>query len=468
MSNVTFYDRVGDALQDGQLQIALDRTTTALSQNRNRAIGELPEGDALRDHARLIRAHTIANLDKYLGQFADNVEGLGGNVFFAADAEEANRYILDLAAARDVKTVVKSKSMVSEELEIREEMEERGIHVVETDLGEYIIQVADEKPSHLIAPAIHKTREDVATLFQEELGATDEEIESVANMTDFARRKMRKDFMSADMGITGCNFAVAETGSITLVMNEGNGRLTTTTPRIHVVCMGMERIVPNMEDLGVMLQILARSATGQKISVYTNIVTGPRREDEPDGADEYHVVIIDNGRSNLLGGELAEILYCIRCGACLNACPVYQGVGGHAYGSVYPGPVGAVVTPGLYGVDPWKELPHASTLCGACEEVCPVRINIPRMLLKLREEVHENGHTPAWLKLGMGAYRFAATRPNLFHRGGRMSAWGTRMMAKGGWIGRLPGPLAAWTDVRDFPAFAEKSFAQRWKDEGRE
>lgn len=465
MTNVTFYERVDDAIHDAQLQTALTRTTAALRLGRGNAFANLPEGDALRDHARRVRAHTIANLDKYLGQFADAVEGLGGHVHFAETAVSANDYILKLAADRGVKTVVKSKSMVSEELEIREEMEARQMHVVETDLGEYIIQIADEKPSHIIAPAIHKTREDVATLFRDKLGANEQELSSVSEMTQFARRHMRKDFMNADMGITGCNFAVAETGSISLVMNEGNGRLTTTTPRIHVVIMGMERIVPTMEDLGVMIQILARSGTGQKISVYTNIITGPRRPHEPDGADELHVVILDNGRSNLLNGELAEILYCIRCGACLNACPVYQNVGGHAYGSVYPGPVGSVVTPGLYGVDPFKELPHASTLCGACQEVCPVRIDIPRLLLELRQEVTEIGGNPAWLRAGIGAYAFAARRPSLFHAGGGISRFATNLIARDGWIGKLPGPLSGWTQSRDFPKFANRSFRQRWLDE---
>lgn len=462
MPELTFYNRVDDALHNEQLQTALKRTTTALQNGRSNAFAALPEGDALRDHARKIRAHTIANLDKYLGQFADAVEGLGGHVHFAETAVSANDYILNLAAERGVKTVVKSKSMVSEELELREEMEARDMHVVETDLGEYIIQIANEKPSHLIAPAIHKTREDVAALFKNKLNASDEDLATVADMTQFARRQMRKDFMAADMGITGCNFAVAETGSISLVMNEGNGRLTTTTPRIHVVVMGMERIVPTMEDLGVMIQILARSGTGQKISVYTNIVTGPRRPDERDGADELHVIVLDNGRSNLLNGELAEILYCIRCGACLNACPVYQSVGGHAYGSVYPGPVGAIVTPGLYGVDPFKELPHASTLCGACQEVCPVRINIPRMLLKLREEVEELGGNPAWIKSGLATYAFAAQRPAMFHLGGSVSKLMAELIAKQGWIGALPGPLSAWTEKRDFPAFAKRSFRDRW------
>jgi L-lactate dehydrogenase complex protein LldF len=233
--------------------------------------------------------------------------------------------------------------------------------------------------------------------------------------------------------------------------------------------MGMERLVPTMEDLGVMLQILARSATGQKLSVYTNIMTGPRRTTaagvEPDGPDEFHLVIIDNGRSKLLGGDLAEILYCIRCGACLNVCPVYQQIGGHAYGSVYPGPVGAVVTPGLYGIGPWNELPHASSLCGACREICPVRINIPRMLLKLRDEATRAGKYPGWLKMGISLYRFAALRPGLFRLAGRLNSWGSRIIGRNGWIKKLPGPLSAWTDDRDFPVFAKKSFSQRWREE---
>lgn len=462
MPQPTFQTRVSSALHDDQLQTALKRATGALTSRRNSAFAALPEGDALRDHARKIRAHTIANLDTYLSQFADAVEELGGHIHFAQSAQSANDYILKLASERGVRTVVKSKSMVSEELEIREAMEACGMHVVETDLGEYIIQIANEKPSHIIGPALHKTREDVAALFKEKLHASDEDISSVANMTQFARRLMRREFMAADMGITGCNFAVAETGSISLVMNEGNGRLTTTTPRLHVVIMGMERIVPTMEDLGVMIQILARSGTGQKISVYTNIITGPRRPGDRDGADELHVVVLDNGRSNLLDGELAEILYCIRCGACLNACPVYQSVGGHAYGSVYSGPVGAVVTPGLYGVEPFKELPHASTLCGACQEVCPVRINIPRMLLKLREEVEEIGGNPAWLRSGIATYAFAAQRPVLFHTGGSVSRLMSGMLAKQGWLASMPGPLGGWTKQRDFPAFARRSFRDRW------
>lgn len=478
-SNITFYERVEDALRDKKLRAAVNLATTRFTGNRARGMASLPEVEALRDHARRIRAHTLANLDHYLAQFAENVERLGGHICWAATPEEANCYVVELAQARGVKAVVKSKSMISEELELNHELEAAGVRVVETDLGEYIIQLAHEKPSHIIAPVIHKSRLQIADLFREKIGATEADLADVPSMTALARRMLRADFLQADMGISGVNFGVAESGSICLVTNEGNGRLTTTAPRIHVAMMGMERLVPTLEDLGVMLQLLARSATGQKLSVYSNIITGPRdggggeeaaisanrKSAEPDGPDELHIVILDHGRSGILGSELAEILYCIRCGACLNICPVYQQIGGHAYGSVYPGPVGAVLTPGLYGLSPWNELPHASSLCGACREVCPVRIDIPRMLLKLRDEAAQAEHAPAWLKIGMKLYRFGVVRPGLYRLGGQMSRWATRFLAKNGWISKLPGPVAAWTDHRDFPAFAEKSFSQRWREE---
>ncbi|NJN99531.1 MAG: iron-sulfur cluster-binding protein [Anaerolineales bacterium] len=483
-ANVTFYERVEDALQDKKLHAALNLATTRFVTLRAKGFESLPEADALRDHGRHIRAHTLAHLDRYLAQFAEAVEQLGGHICWAETPEEANRYVVELAQARGVKTVVKSKSMISEELEINHELEAAGVRVVETDLGEYIIQLAHEKPSHIIAPVIHKSRQQIAELFREKLDATESDLADVPSMTALARRLLRADFLQADMGISGVNFGVAETGSICLVTNEGNGRLTTTTPRIHVAMMGMERLVPTLEDLGVMLQLLARSATGQKLSVYSNIITGPRRGEEartggreedtvsanrksvePDGPDELHIVILDNGRSKVLASEVAEILYCIRCGACLNICPVYQQIGGHAYGSVYPGPVGAVLTPGLQGLGPWSELPHASSLCGACREVCPMRIDIPRMLLKLRDESTRAGQAPAWLKLGIGLYRFAVVRPGLYRLGGALAQGATRLIAKNGWINNLPGPVAAWTDYRDFPAFAPQTFSQRWREE---
>lgn len=497
-ANISFYERVEDALKDKKLHAALELATTRFVTLRRNAFTSLPEADALRDHARRIRAHTLANLDRYLAQFAEAVEAKGGHICWAETPEEANRYVVELARSRGVKAVVKSKSMISEELEINHELEAAGVRVVETDLGEYIIQLAHEKPSHIIAPVIHKSRQQVADLFREKLKATDSDLADVPSMTALARRLLRANFLQADMGISGVNFGIAETGSICLVTNEGNGRLTTTTPRIHVAMMGMERLVPTLEDLGVMLQLLARSATGQKLSVYSNIITGPRRAEEqrtasaerqaggteeaassanrqssivnrksaePDGPDELHIIILDNGRSKILGSELAEILYCIRCGACLNICPVYQQIGGHAYGSVYPGPVGAVLTPGLFGLEPWSELPHASSLCGACREVCPVRIDIPRMLLKLRDDSVKAGKAPVWLKLGLRLYRFAVVRPWLYRLGGQMSQVGMKVIARNGWIKRLPGPLSAWTDSRDFPAFAPKSFSQRWREE---
>jgi L-lactate dehydrogenase complex protein LldF len=465
--------RVAAALGDLRLRHAIEEATGRLDTARQREMGLLRDADALRDRARRVRAHTIAALDRYLGQFADTAAHQGARVFWAETAADANRYVTELARARGVRLAVKSKSMVSEELELNHALEASGVRVVETDLGEFVVQLAGDHPSHIIAPIVHRTRDEVAELFRQKLRARDEEVADIPAMTAFARRTLRQEFLAADMGISGANFAVAETGSVCIVTNEGNGRLTTTAPRLHVALVGIERVVPTVDDLGVMLQLLARSATGQKLSVYTNIITGPRRRTpsgvpapagtEPDGPDELHIVLVDNGRSRILGGELAEILYCIRCGACLNACPVYRTIGGHAYGSVYPGPVGAVFTPALYGTDAWSELPHASSLCGACREVCPVRIDIPRLLLTLRADRRSVALAPRWLRAAVAAYASAAVRPWLFRAGARLASTATRLLARGGWISRLPGPLGAWTDHRDFPAMAPRSFTALWR-----
>jgi L-lactate dehydrogenase complex protein LldF len=358
---------------------------------------------------------------------------------------------------------VKSKSMISEEIELNHELEAAGIEVVETDLGEYVVQLDNDRPSHIVAPILHKTKADVARVFREKLGASEEDVSDVPHMTQLARRVLRSAFLRADMGISGVNFGVAETGSICICTNEGNGRLTTTLPRIHVAMMGIERLVPTPDDLGVMLQVLARSGTGQKLTVYNNVLTGPRRSGEDDGPEELHVVLVDNGRTRVLGSELAEILYCIRCGACLYACPVYQTIGGHAYGSVYSGPVGSVLTPGLRGIQEFHDLPHASSLCGVCREVCPVRIDIPRMLLKLREMGVAAGQSPLWVTMGMKALRWTATKPPVFRSAGRAAAWVTRAVARDGWLSRVPGHLSGWTAARDFPAMARESFSERWK-----
>ena len=468
-ANVPFYRRTEEALAQPQLRGSLQRVTTRILASREGALDRLPDADGWRDHARRLRAHTLSRLDEYLEQFTSAVEARGGHVYYAHTADDAVRYVKDLAKARGLKKAVKSKSMISEEIELNAHLEEVGVEVVETDLGEWVVQVAEDHPSHIVMPIIHKTKEDVANLFRDRLNATDAEVADVESMTQFARRRLRPEFLTADLGISGVNFGVAETGSICICTNEGNGRLVTTMPRVHVAMMGIERIVPTPSDLAVMLQVLGRSATGQNLTVYSNIITGPRRTGEgvaeADGPDELHVVLLDNGRSDVLGSELAEILYCIRCGACLNACPVYQQIGGHAYGSVYPGPVGSVLTPGLKGIKDFHELPHASTLCGACREVCPVRIDIPRMLLALRDTGTRAGKAPAWITQGLKVFRWIGVRPTLFRLAGKLGAASTRMLAKNGWISKLPGPLAGWTRSRDFPAMARESFLDRWRRE---
>jgi len=496
----SFYRRAEEALADTALGTKVQRATRRLLANRAAGFETLAGADALRDRARAVRADVVAHLDRYLDEFAASVERRGGHVHWADSADDARRIVAAIATSRGVRHVVKSKSMVSEELELNGALEAAGVRVVETDLGEFVAQVGGEHPSHIIGPILHKSKEDVADLFARKLGASANDVADVPHMAAFARRLLRAEFLRADMGISGVNFGVAATGSICIATNEGNGRLTTTVPRVHVALMGIERVVPTLADLGLMLQLLARSATGQPLTVYTNIISGPRRRDprsahlqvgrdpgsahlqagsdpgsahlqvgrdhsdEPDGPDELHVVLVDNGRSTLLGTELAEILHCIRCGACLNVCPVYQSVGGHAYGTVYMGPVGSVLTPALRGLGAFGELPHASSLCGACREICPVRIDIPRMLLALRAQGARERRGPAWITLGLALYARLARHPRLFGAAARL---GRRLMAtraRDGWVKSIPGPLAGWTAHRDFPLPAEKSFQQLWRE----
>jgi L-lactate dehydrogenase complex protein LldF len=468
----TFHRRIDKALADAGVRAALTGTMAKLANGRAGAMASLPDADAMRDEARAIRARTIAGLDRYLEQFAQNAEARGCRIHWAPTAADATRIVVEIAREAGITLAVKSKSMVTEEIELNAALEAAGVRVVETDLGEFVVQVGEDRPSHIIAPIVHRRREDVARLFQDKLGAKPEEVADVAAITAFARRTLRRDFLQAGMGISGVNMAVADSGSLCLVTNEGNGRLTTTLPRVHVAVMGLERVVPTAADLGVLLQLLARSATGQALSVYTNIVTGPRgpagsgspNAGEPDGPDQLHVVIVDNGRTTLLDGPLAEMLYCIRCGACLNVCPVYRHIGGHAYGGVYPGPMGAVVSPGLMGLDEWSELPHASSLCGACRDVCPVRIDLPHLLLTLRAQAADRMLAPWWLRLGMPIYAAVATRPALYQWLGSMAARVAHGMTRSGWLTRLPGPLAGWTASRDFPAPARRSFLQSYEE----
>jgi L-lactate dehydrogenase complex protein LldF len=449
----TFHSRVRSALADAPLHLALDRVLQNAGAQRAQGMASLPDPEGLRDRARLIRAHTLGHLDQYIEQFINSAMFGGAQIHFAADAAEACRIVLELCRARDVRRAVKSKSMITEEIGLNPALEAAGVEVFESDLGEYIIQLANERPSDILAPAMHKTREMIGRLFHEKLGIP--MTSDPPTLAAAARRVLREVFLTADLGISGVNFGVAETGSICTVTNEGNGRLTTTAPRTHIALMGIERLVPTLNDLSTFLQLLARSSAGQKLSVYTNILTGPRRRGESDGPGEIHVVLVDNGRSRVLGTELAEILYCIRCGACLRACPVFREIGGHAYGSVYPGPIGAVLTPALEGLERWSELPQASTLCGACAEVCPVRIQIPRLLLKLRRQAAQSGKMPRWMRFGMRLYRGSAVHPRIF----RLSIFAARIVTRAfggqeGWLKSAPPPLSGWTDYRDFPPFA--------------
>ena len=458
-----FFDRVQSALHDQTLQTALGRATTRFVANRADALDQLIDADGLRDQARAIRAKALARLDELLEQLADQVEARGGHVCWAEDGAAACRYITDLARARGVKLIVKSKSMASEEIHLNHVLEQAGLEVAETDLGEYIIQLAGETPSHIVAPSIHKTREQVSALFERHLGMPP--TDDIPTMTQAARQALRQRFVQADMGISGVNFGVAENGAVTLVTNEGNGRLTTTMPRIHVAVMGIERVVESLDDLGVLLQVLARSATGQRLSVYTTLVSGPARPGEPDGAEEFHLVLLDNGRSRVLGGPYAEALLCIRCGACLNACPVYQSIGGHAYGGVYSGPIGAVLTPLLQPDLPdVHKLPQASSLCGACQSACPVRIAIPDMLLRLRADAVAEGQAEPIERATIAGWKATMLNPWLYRAGGRLAARATRLLGRKGRIRRLPPPLSAWTRKRDFPTFAPKSFHELWEE----
>ena len=460
------------AVQDAQLRQALRRAGSGFDGTRREAIAEVtPEvWESWREQARRIKEHTIAHLDYYLAMLERNVRAAGGQVHFAADARQANAIVSEIARKAGVRTVTKSKSMVSEELGLNHVLEAQGIDVFETDLGEYIIQLAEETPSHLVAPALHKTRGQVAQLFTEKLGVPySDDIEEMARV---ARVVLRQKFLDADMGVSGANFLVAETGSLVIITNEGNGRLCTSAPRIHVGLAGMEKVIPSLQDLAVFLRLLPRSATGQRITSYMSMVTGPRRAEDEDGPEEFHLVIVDNGRSRLLRDPaLRESLYCIRCGACLNVCPVYQRIGGHAYGWVYPGPIGSIVTPGLVGVAQAKDLPNASTLCGACRDACPVQINIPRMLLHLRHQQAESSDysqrtvtdTDALLARGFAS---VMSTPWLLKLGRAASRVMAGPLAKDGKIGpsRLP-LLSRWTGARDLPVPPARTFRDVWRDE---
>jgi L-lactate dehydrogenase complex protein LldF len=460
-----FKENAARALNDAHLQQALVHVRTKFIEKRLQAIDALPEFEALRDAARDLKNHVLSRLDEYLVQFEENVIRRGGHVHWCATPAEARKVILDICRGAGAKTVTKGKTMVGEEIGINEHLAANGIEPIETDLGEYIIQLRGEAPSHIIAPAVHVTKDQVEETFRKVHTDLDPDrnLTEPATLLHEARVKLRGRFIAADVGITGANFLIADTGSTTIVTNEGNGDLTQTLPRIHIVLAGIEKIVPSLSDAGLLLRVLARSATGQEMSAYTTFSTGPRRPGDVDGPEQFHVVLVDNGRSKLLGTEFEEMLRCIRCGACLNHCPIYHAVGGHAYGWVYAGPIGAITTPALIGIEHSAPLPEASSLCGRCESVCPVRIPIPKMLRAWREEAFErrlHGNRARWaLKL----WAMLATRPALYRIA---TGIGMRALALlGGRRGRFASlPLAeAWTEHRDLPAPQGRTFMAMYR-----
>lgn len=434
--------------------------------NRARVTAELSNWQVLRESAGEIRHHTLEHLDYYLAMLERQVRAAGGEVHWARAAEQAQEIVVDIARARGVRTVVKGKSMASEEVALNHALQAHGIRALETDLGEYIIQLAGTFPSHIMVPALHLTKEGIADLFHEKLGVPVSS--DPAQLTALARRRLREEFLSAEMGVTGANFLVAETGTLVLVTNEGNGRMCSTLPPIHVAIAGFDKVIPDWESLAVLLKVLARSATGQRISTYTSFITGPRRNDAENGPREFHLVLIDNGRTAILRDKKTrETLKCIRCGACLNICPVYNQVGGHAYGWVYSGPIGAILSPQILGAKIGRDLPFASTLCGACADICPVKIPIPEILLYLRHRVvegdrREKAVTPALARAGMRLGVFALESLSLYRFGAQIVRQLQRPFQKGRWLLHLPTPLSRWTAIRPFPAFQPR-FRAWWK-----
>lgn len=464
-----FGENARTALKDSTLRGALKNLANTIGGRRKAAIATVENWEGLREKARASKEETLLNLDKYLEKFTENAEKAGAKIHWARDGKEANEIILDLINERGAKMVVKSKSMATEEIHLNHALENAGIEPIETDLGEWIIQLAHETPSHIVVPAIHKTKQQIADLFVEKVGI--EPTEDVSVLTQTARNILRSKFAEAEVGISGVNFGVAETGTILILENEGNIRLTTGLPKTHIALMGIEKIVPKFTDLDVFLKLLPRSGTGQKLTTYQSLITGTKRDANAEGPEEMHIVLMDNGRSKMLAHPVTrQSLACIRCGACLNACPVYQSVGGHAYGSVYPGPIGAVITPQLVGIETTKQLPYASSLCGACREVCPVKIDIPELLLHLRARVVEE-KTKFAESFAFNLYSKAWAKNGSYALGTKTARFMQKFVAKNGKIGEVSGlisklapPLGHWTEFRDAPTIAPKSFREIWKE----
>lgn len=451
-------DRLQKNINDTFMRGAVTAAQGRFRSRKQNAADELGNWEDWRKHGEEIRQHTLENLDYYLELLSENVSKRGGHVFFAETAKDATDYIANVVKNKNAKKIVKAKSMVTEEINLNHTLLDMGCDVVESDLGEWILQVDDwDPPSHIVTPALHKNKEQIRDVFRNKFGY--DKSEKPEELALFARETLRKEFLAADVGITGCNFAIAESGTVTVVTNEGNLQMVTTIPKTQITVMGMERIVPTWEEMEILVSLLTRAAVGQKLTSYITALTGPRDEGDVDGPEEFHLVIVDNGRSKILGTEFKSILQCIRCAACINVCPVYRHVGGHSYGSIYPGPVGAVLTPLLGGYDDYKELPYMSTLCVACTEACPVRIPLHELLIKHRQNIVEkDGYAPAFENISMKAFRMGTASPAMYNIGTKLAPKVLNSFVKDDKISSGPGPLKLWTDVRDLPAPNKERF----------
>ncbi len=457
----SFKDRAAQALSDKRLKIAIDRTSGTAESKRAMAVDDFPQFAAARERGKSIKDHVITNLGHYLVAFEANAIGSGAKVHWARTSEEACRIVVDICHTAGAKRVTRSKSMLGEEIGLPHALQQAGIERIETDLAEHIVQLADEAPSHIVWPAMHKTREEVAALFDSKHRVAPDS-HAIPDLVESARRELRQKFLTADVGISGANFLIADTGAVCTVTNEGNAELTTTPPRVHIVTAGIEKLVPSIEHAFVLLRLLVRSATGGDITQYTTFHCGPKRVADADGPREFHIVLVDNGRTRMRAEGLGEMLRCIRCGACMNHCVVYRQIGGHAYGATYPGPMGSVLTPALTGLAGSRDLPQACTLNGRCAEVCPVGIPLPTLLRGWRERSWKEGLEPATVRTGITLWAHVARRPALYRVATRIAVPWMRLFAKGGRITWMP-LAGSWTAHRDFPMPDRSTFMDAYK-----
>ncbi|MGL5029878.1 MAG: LutB/LldF family L-lactate oxidation iron-sulfur protein [Aeromonas sp.] len=460
-SNVDFKPRIKAEMENTVMRKAVAMAQERIGANRQIMVNELGHWEEWRDRAEQIRNHVLENLDAYLYQLSEKVTQNGGHVYFAKTKEDATSYIRDIAIKKQAKKIVKSKSMVTEEIGLTPILQAEGIEVIETDLGEYILQIDHDTPSHIVVPAIHRDRYQIQKILHDKLGYDGSE--SPEAMTKFIRGNIRKYFLEADIGISGCNFAVAETGSICLVTNEGNLRMATTLPKTHIAVMGMERIAPTFEEVDVLITLLCRSAVGSRLTTYNTWLTGPREAGHIDGPEEFHLVILDNGRSKILGSEFKDVLRCIRCGACMNTCPAYRQIGGHGYGSIYPGPIGTVISPLLGGYDDFHDLPYACSLCTACNQVCPVKIPLAQLILKHRQIMAEGGLTPKGERRFTRLFNYANAHPALWKVGMTIGAKMASRIVKDGKVPLNIDVVNEWTEARDLPVPDGEGFRSWFK-----